>query len=67
MVNYFKRVFLFILILHRTLIPPFHSVDEFRQVVKKLEGEKLSDADVERIVKEADIDGDGEVNYEGKY
>ena len=29
-------------------------------------GEKLTDEEVEEMIKEADIDGDGQVNYEGK-
>ena len=28
-------------------------------------GENLSDADVEQMIREADIDGDGQINYEG--
>ena len=35
----------------------------FRQVMAGL-GEKLSEEDVEEIVKEADVDGDGQVDYE---
>ena len=34
-----------------------------RQVMAGL-GEKLSEEDVEEIVKEADVDGDGQVDYE---
>ena len=30
-------------------------------------GENLSDADVEQMIREADIDGDGQINYEGIY
>ena len=35
------------------------------QVMKKL-GENLSDADVEQMIREADIDGDGQINYDGQ-
>ena len=39
------------------------NVDELRQVMTNL-GERLSDEEVEMMIKEADIDGDGLVNYE---
>ena len=34
--------------------------------MKKL-GETLSDADIEQMIREADIDGDGQINYEGNF
>ena len=36
----------------------------FTQVMFSL-GEKLSDEELEEMIREADIDGDGQVNYEG--
>lgn len=38
---------------------------ELRHVMTNL-GEKLSDEEVDDMIKEADLDGDGMVNYEGK-
>lgn len=28
-------------------------------------GEKLSDAEVDEMIREADVDGDGQINYDG--
>lgn len=28
-------------------------------------GEKLSDSEVDEMIREADIDGDGQINYDG--
>lgn len=39
---------------------------ELRRVMTNL-GEKLSEEEVEDMIKEADIDGDGMVNYDGKF
>ena len=39
------------------------SADELRQIMANL-GEKLTQEEVEDMVKEADIDGDGQINYE---
>jgi Ca2+-binding EF-hand superfamily protein len=38
------------------------SADELRQIMENL-GERLTDEEVEDMVKEADTDGDGEINY----
>ena len=40
------------------------SAEELKLVMAGL-GEDLSDEDLKEMIKEADIDGDGEVNYEG--
>ena len=32
-----------------------------------LAGEKLSDAEVDEMIREADVDGDGQINYEGMW
>lgn len=39
---------------------------ELRRVMMNL-GEKLTDAEVEDMIKEADVDGDGNVNYDGEF
>ena len=41
----------------------FISASELRHVMTNL-GEKLTDEEVDEMIKEADIDGDGLVNYE---
>ena len=40
------------------------SASELRHVMTNL-GEKLTDEEVDEMMKEADIDGDGEINYSG--
>jgi len=43
----------------------FISAAELGQVMVSL-GENLTDAEINEMVSEADIDGDGQVNYEGE-
>lgn len=42
------------------------SSEELRHVMTKM-GEKLSEEEVDEMIKEADVNGDGMVNYEGIY
>jgi len=44
----------------------FISAAELRHVMTNL-GEKLTDEEVDEMIKEADLDGDGLVNYEGTF
>jgi calmodulin len=30
-------------------------------------GEKLTDNEVDEMIREADVDGDGQINYDGEY
>merc|ERR1711904_601583 len=41
----------------------FISAAELRHVMKNL-GEKLTDEEVDEMIREADVDGDGQINYE---
>ncbi len=42
----------------------FISVEELKHIMTHL-GEKLSEAEADEMVQVADIDGDGQINYEG--
>lgn len=42
----------------------FISEAELRNVMVNL-GEKLTDEEVENMIREADVDGDGQINYQG--
>lgn len=44
----------------------FISAQELRLVMANL-GEKLTDEEVEEMIKEADMNGDGQVDYTGLY
>ena len=43
----------------------FISAAELRHVMTNL-GEKLTDEEVDEMIREADLDGDGQVNYDGE-
>ena len=43
----------------------FINAAEIRRVMTNL-GDKLNDEEVDEMIREADLDGDGQVNYEGK-
>ena len=42
------------------------SAAELRHVMTNL-GEKLTEEEVDEMIREADIDGDGQVNYDGRF
>ena len=39
----------------------------FSGFVELVLGEKLSETEVDEMIREADVDGDGQINYEGVY
>ena len=43
---------------------PFRSHEELRNVMTNL-GEKLTDEEIDDMIKEADVDNDGQVDYQG--
>ncbi|KAK3092811.1 hypothetical protein FSP39_007470, partial [Pinctada imbricata] len=42
------------------------TASELRHIMTNL-GEKLSDADVDEMINEVDVDGDGQIDYHGKW
>ncbi len=42
------------------------TVDEFARVMKE-SGQNPTDAEVQEIIKEVDIDGDGTINFDGSF
>ena len=42
------------------------SMTELRQVAVEL-GEELTEAEIDEMIREADVDGDGQVDFNGKY
>ena len=40
------------------------TVDELRHIMTNL-GEKLTDEEVDEMIQEVDLDGDGHIDYEG--
>jgi flagellar basal body rod protein FlgG len=42
------------------------SVEEFGRVMKA-SGQKVTDAELEQIIKEVDMDGDGTINFQGMF
>ena len=40
--------------------------DEIKGIMRKL-GERLTDEEVEEIVREIDLDGDGQIDFDGRY
>lgn len=42
------------------------SVTELREAMKKLMGEQLNPRDIDDILRDADLNGDGLVDFEGK-
>ena len=44
----------------------FISVMELKQVASEL-GEELTESEIDEMIREADADGDGQVNYNGMY
>ncbi len=43
----------------------FISKSELKQVMVSLEGNKITEQELDEMMSEADLDGDGKINYEG--
>lgn len=43
------------------------SLDEMKEALKSLLGEKLKKGELEEILKELDLNGDGTVDFDGEY
>ena len=57
------KAFKVILFISPTPKQGFISAAELRHIMTNL-GEKLTDEEVDEMIREADIDGDGQINYE---
>lgn len=42
------------------------SISELREAMKKLMGEQLNPRDIDEIIRDVDLNGDGQVDFEGQ-